>query len=423
MSASDCDFLPLLPVNQTGSSDSVQAQDRPQPPQLSPIYQTPHWPYRAVPLRYWQSDNKTSTAVLPHLRATQKGNLARPHSRSPQAVRKPEGPAMHCHLHWGDWSFHLTNEKKKKLRLLDWRNDLLLFVCFDAELFQHPFWLPAAAEITTLYFKSFFAPGHVHLYWPLSKLGLFPRLCLRQTLSDCSQFTLGISKLILWASIGLWSMPASLILNRLIQSRGVVIERDRATLRALPRNTTVHNYSTMRLISTAGIVESPRVRTQLSLCRNSFVYFFQESWVNVECSWPEWWICTIYHAWDTPFWSGTLDILAQERLCSLGYSRSVQTAEIMFAIISFLSKTPPRWPSGKASASRAEDPGFESRLCRDFFWVDSHQWLQNWHSSGYPARRLALQRQRRDWSARCQYTVTGWGRKLDRQILSQCGST
>ena len=28
---------------------------------------------------------------------------------------------------------------------------------------------------------------------------------------------------------------------------------------------------------------------------------------------------------------------------------------------------PPLWPSGKASASRAEDPGFESCLCRDFF--------------------------------------------------------
>ena len=27
---------------------------------------------------------------------------------------------------------------------------------------------------------------------------------------------------------------------------------------------------------------------------------------------------------------------------------------------------PPRWPSGKASASTAEDPGFESRLRRDF---------------------------------------------------------
>ena len=44
----------------------------------------------------------------------------------------------------------------------------------------------------------------------------------------------------------------------------------------------------------------------------------------------------------------------------------------------------------KASASRAEGPGFESRLRRDFFGVESYQWLQNWHSSGYPARRLAL---------------------------------
>ena len=107
--------LPLLPVNQTGTSDSVQAQDRPQPPQLSPVFQTLHWLYRVVPLRYWQSDDRTSAAVLPYLRATQKGNLARPHSRSPQALQKPEGPAMHYHLHWGDWSFHLTNEKKKKV--------------------------------------------------------------------------------------------------------------------------------------------------------------------------------------------------------------------------------------------------------------------------------------------------------------------
>ena len=33
----------------------------------------------------------------------------------------------------------------------------------------------------------------------------------------------------------------------------------------------------------------------------------------------------------------------------------------------------PRWPSGKASASRAEDPGFESRLRRDIFGVESYQ--------------------------------------------------
>ena len=84
---------------------------------------------------------------------------------------------------------------------------------------------------------------------------------------------------------------------------------------------------------------------------------------------------------------------------------------------------PPRWPSGKASASSAEDPGFKSRLRRDFFGVQSYQWLKNWHSSGYPARRLALQGQRWDWSARCQYTVTWWGRKLDLKLLSQCGST
>ena len=34
---------------------------------------------------------------------------------------------------------------------------------------------------------------------------------------------------------------------------------------------------------------------------------------------------------------------------------------------------PPRWPSGKVSTSRAEDPGFESRLRRDFFGVESYQ--------------------------------------------------
>ena len=34
---------------------------------------------------------------------------------------------------------------------------------------------------------------------------------------------------------------------------------------------------------------------------------------------------------------------------------------------------PPRWPSGKASALRAKDPGFESRLRRDFFRVESYQ--------------------------------------------------
>ena len=37
------------PVNQMGTSDSFQAQDRPQPPQLSLVFQTLHQPYREVP--------------------------------------------------------------------------------------------------------------------------------------------------------------------------------------------------------------------------------------------------------------------------------------------------------------------------------------------------------------------------------------
>ena len=61
----------------------------------------------------------------------------------------------------------------------------------------------------------------------------------------------------------------------------------------------------------------------------------------------------------------------------------------------------------EASASRAKDPSFESRLRRDFSGVESHQRLKNWQSSGCPARRLVLQGQRWDWSVRCQYTVTG----------------
>ena len=40
---------------------------------------------------------------------------------------------------------------------------------------------------------------------------------------------------------------------------------------------------------------------------------------------------------------------------------------------SYSTKRPPRWPSGKASALRAKDHGFESRLRRDFFGVESYQ--------------------------------------------------
>ena len=33
-----------------------------------------------------------------------------------------------------------------------------------------------------------------------------------------------------------------------------------------------------------------------------------KNWLNIEGFCPEWYISSIYHAWDTPFWSGTLGI-------------------------------------------------------------------------------------------------------------------
>ena len=60
----------------------------------------------------------------------------------------------------------------------------------------------------------------------------------------------------------------------------------------------------------------------------------------------------------------------------------------------------------KAFASRAEDPGFESHLRQDFSRSSHTSDFKNWHSSGYPDRRLAIKGQCWDWSARCQYTVT-----------------
>ena len=85
---------------------------------------------------------------------------------------------------------------------------------------------------------------------------------------------------------------------------------------------------------------------------------------------------------------------------------------------------PPRWPSGwgvrlESGRSRVRiplAPGFFRGRVIPVTSKLALQWL-------YPARRLALQGQHWDWSARCQYTVTGWGWKVDLQLLSQCGST
>ena len=75
----------------------------------------------------------------------------------------------------------------------------------------------------------------------------------------------------------------------------------------------------------------------------------------------------------------------------LSVCQSVRLFVVPLGLTLFLKlERPPRWPSGRVSASRAEGPGLESRLRWDFFGVESYQRLKHWHSSGYPARRLAL---------------------------------
>ena len=77
----------------------------------------------------------------------------------------------------------------------------------------------------------------------------------------------------------------------------------------------------------------------------------------------------------------------------------------------------------KASASGAEDPGFESRLPRDFsgssHTSDSKIGTPVATLPGAWHNRVSAETGR----PRCQYTANGGGRKLDLQLLSQCGTT
>ena len=142
---------------------------------------------------------------------------------------------------------------------------------------------------------------------------------------------------------------------------------------------------------------------------------------HIEGSRPDWCISRMIYSGDTPFWPGTLDMqwhckvffvlsivaILPELLAALSLFTDCRMCPFTNMVVGYRVSTglsqchhcwaphgskhwSPRWPSGKASASRAEGPGFESRLRRDFFGVESYQWLKNWRSSGYPARRLAL---------------------------------
>ena len=133
-------------------------------------------------------------------------------------------------------------------------------------------------------------------------------------------------------------------------------------------------------------------------------------WTTICCAVTLWCVCFrvrgqwLFLLWHQRMWDGQRRVLPVsscgvhqqgwlQRVWALSsrYSASTQILPVAKPYGSLSVRVgPPRWPSGKASASIAEDPGFESRLRRDFVGVESYQRLKNWHSSGYPARRLAL---------------------------------
>ena len=90
---------------------------------------------------------------------------------------------------------------------------------------------------------------------------------------------------------------------------------------------------------------------------------------------------------------------------------SVCVLHCVYRLVGLVMRRPPR---------ERKIPGSNPVCAGIFLRVESYQWLKNWHSSGYPARHLALQCQCWDWSVRCQYTVTGLGSLICN--LSQCGS-
>ena len=50
----------------------------------------------------------------------------------------------------------------------------------------------------------------------------------------------------------------------------------------------------------------------------------------------------------------------------------------------------------------------------------THQCFENWIPGGWPARLLAFYCHCWDWWTHCQYSVTGWDRKSETQLLNLC---
>ena len=69
---------------------------------------------KIVQIRPWDTLAYCSDVEQPtnKLQATEEGYLARPYPNGQRVLWKPGGPTVYCHSHRGDWSFHLTYEKK-----------------------------------------------------------------------------------------------------------------------------------------------------------------------------------------------------------------------------------------------------------------------------------------------------------------------
>ena len=77
------------------------------------------------------------------------------------------------------------------------------------------------------------------------------------------------------------------------------------------------------------------------------------------------WRVVLFAALGLPSQPKDTAMLAMECLMVLGLN--------LCCLVKHCSPMCTRWPRGKASASRAEDPGFESGLRRDFFRVESYK--------------------------------------------------
>ena len=71
--------------------------------------------------------------------------------------------------------------------------------------------------------------------------------------------------------------------------------------------------------------------------------------------------------------NATITSNAEEEEIKICHMFCVRSSYQMYFLFPAQFLGPPRWPSGKASTSRAEGPGFESRLRQDFFGVKSCQ--------------------------------------------------